>query len=504
MSEKLQSRPAPSQESEPQKDIVYLTGLPLFLLFFALCLSSFLIVLYMSVITTAVPSITTYFGTVEDVDWYVTAYLLALCSVQPLTGQIYNNFRIKFTFVSFIAMFVLGSLISALSKRSITFIIGRAFAGVGAAGMFNGSMVIITATTAPNLRPQLMSISVSLILVGGLVGPVIGGAIAQHLGWRWCKTGLWIFLPPGALIAITILLQPIREHVKKPKAAFVARNVHHKFDLIGFGLFVPTCVMFMLATSWGGSKLAWNSATVIGLLCGSLAAACLFGWWTRYHGERAMIPLSIITNPVVMYATFFSLLEGGSFMMNQYYLPLWFQSVKRASPQQSGIMMLPTCISQLLSAICCTLLLRVVPYAPVWGLVGNIAVAIGSGLLTTLTSSATAAQWIGYPILNGIGRGMALQMPVLAVQAVLPSTEIAYATAIILLFQYFGGAVANCIAKTVFINALSPALRKYAPGVDVLRVIQAGATEVFELVDAKDVDGVVKAYNEALTLTFVS
>src|SRR3954468_4959865 len=73
-----------------------------------------------------------------------------------------------------------------------------------------------------------------------------------------------------------------------------------------------------------------------------------------------------------------------------------------------------------------------------------------------------------------------------------------------LFFQYFGGAVANCIAKTVFINSLGPAIEQYAPNVDPEKVIHAGATQVFRTIGSEDRAGVVLAYNKALTSTFVS
>ncbi|KAF2477631.1 DNA repair protein RAD50, partial [Lindgomyces ingoldianus] len=488
-----------SRNSEPKEETQYLTGLPLAFLFFAVCLSAILIILDVSVLSTAIPSITTYFGTVEDVDWYGTAYLLCLCSIQPLTGQIYNNFRVKITYIVFLLVFELGSLICALSKSSKSFIVGRAVSGIGGAGVFNGGMVIITAAAPPAVRPQMLSMSMAMVGIGGVIGPVVGGAITQHLGWRWC---MWIFLPPGAVVAIIFVFQPIRDQMNKPKAISVVQNMHHKFDLIGFALFTPACVMFLLAMSWGGSKLAWNSATVIGLLSAAPVVVGIFVWWIWYRQDRALIPPGVIMKPVVFYACLVSFLQGGAFLMTQYYLPLWFQSVKGADPEKGGIMMLPTCITQILSSIGCTLLLRTIPYAPAWGIFGNVVTAVGTGLMTTFNPSTPARNWIGYQILNGVGRGIAMQMPVLAVQAVLPTTEIAIATANMLFFQYFGGAVANCIAKTIFLNALRSALGRYAPSVDAQQVIHAGATEVFHVIDANNLEGVVKAYNEALVLTF--
>lgn len=97
-----------------------------------------------------------------------------------------------------------------------------------------------------------------------------------------------------------------------------------------------------------------------------------------------------------------------------------------------------------------------------------------------------------------------LVQPILSAQAVLPESQISIATASMLFFQYFGATFLNCIAKTVFLNVLGPALAEYAPDLDSQTVIGAGATEVLKVVAPKDVEGVKLAYNKALTTTFVS
>ncbi|KAF2864783.1 DNA repair protein RAD50 [Massariosphaeria phaeospora] len=477
----------------------YVTGFRLVILFSALALNAIIIVLYTSVLGTATPSITTYFGTLEDVDWYSTAYLLLMCAFQPVTGQIYSVFRVKSTFLTFLSIVAVGTLISALAKSSVAFIAGRAVAGLGAAGLFNGSSVMIVAAVAPHLRAQLLSLASILVGFGAVAGPLVGGTITEHLGWRWC---IWVFLPPIGAIAFIFLTQRIPEQVEKAPALSVVRQIHRKLDLVGLTLFVPACTMLMLAISWGGTKYAWKSATIIALLVVSMVVFGVFLGWISYYKERSLIPPSIMMKPVVFCACLTAFFEGGAYLMIQWYLPLWFQVVKGAGPEKSGVMSLPTCITWIVTGVFCTLLLKTIPYAPVWALAGHAATAIGSGLMTTFTPSTSSGEWIGYQILAGTGRGIAMQMPLLAVQSYLPADEFPYANANILFFQYFGGTIVNCMAKTVFINGLRSALAEFAPHVDAQKVVQSGATEIFRLVAPEDVQGVVLAYNQALAQTF--
>ena len=90
-------------------------------------------------------------------------------------------------FLSFMTIFELGSLVCAVSKTSHAFIAGRAVAGVGGAGLTNGALVMLSAGSPPKLRPLLTAFGISMLSIGTVVGPLIGGALTQQLTWRWCE-----------------------------------------------------------------------------------------------------------------------------------------------------------------------------------------------------------------------------------------------------------------------------------------------------------------------------
>ena len=150
---------------------------------------------------------------------------------------------------------------------------------------------------------------------------------------------------------LVIVFQRIPEQFSKPSFRSTLPKLPQSLDLIGFAFFAVSCVMFLLAISWGGSEYSWDSATVIGLLCGAFGMLCVYIGWALYRQDMALIPPGIIKRNVVAYGCGVVFLQGGASMMMSYYLPLWFQAVKGATPTNSGVMLLPTIISQVLGTI---------------------------------------------------------------------------------------------------------------------------------------------------------
>jgi MFS family permease len=116
----------------------------------------------------------------RNVGWYGAAYQLASGALQPLTGKLYVNFKNKWVFISFFALFELGSLICGVAPSSNVLIVGRAIQGMGTAGLQNGAFTIISAAVPLVQRPGLIGACQGIAQLGAVIGPLVGGALTQY------------------------------------------------------------------------------------------------------------------------------------------------------------------------------------------------------------------------------------------------------------------------------------------------------------------------------------
>jgi hypothetical protein len=131
--------------------------------------------------------------------------------------------------------------------------------------------------------------------------------------------------------------------------------------------------------------------------------------------------------------------------------------------------------------------------------VSGAIVAVASGLMATFSPTTTVGVWIGYQIIMGFGRGMGLQVPIIAVQNNSSKNEIPIVNALVVFAQNLGGAIFLSIAQLIFSSRLRHGLQIYAPGVDVALVIEAGATGLRSVtaVPEASLPGVLIAYSKS-------
>ncbi|EXF75537.1 efflux pump [Colletotrichum fioriniae PJ7] len=482
------------KDKGPENDIPatsapkYLSGAKLWVVITCVIVVAWLMFLDSSIIVTAIPAITDEFHSLQDIGWYGSAYHVSNAAFQPLTGKVYRYFSSKWSFFVFLVLFEIGSLVCGAAPSSLILIVGRIIAGMGSAGIMSGGLTIIAGSVPLEKRPALMGLVIGLANSGSVCGPVLGGVLTDYANWRWT---FYINLPIGGVVLLFLAWCEIPDQVPKPSPMAAIAKLHTYLDFTGFLLCAGAAVLFLTALELGGNEYAFNSPTIIGLFCGSAVALVTFLAWNYRKGDDGLIPSSMAGKRPVWSAAATNFTFVGSAMIQIYLLPLYFQAVQGVTPVQSGINVLPSILSQLAFA---------------YGGGVLAATIIASGLFTSLTPTTSVAQWAGYQIITGGGRGIVLQLndfkPSIAIQANLPPEQISMGISFVTFSQFMGSAVALAVGNAIFTGALKRDLPKFAPNVDASTILEAGATGFRKAVPEKELPGVLFAYVSSIDKEF--
>ncbi|KAI1851283.1 hypothetical protein JX265_012304 [Neoarthrinium moseri] len=466
----------------------------------SLLLAQFLVALDMSIITTAIPTISSEFHSVDQIGWYGSAFFLCLATFQAFWGRAYKYFSLKIAFLTCIGIFELGSLIAALSPTSAALIVGRAIQGVGGAGITSGCFTILAFITPPKRLHAIFGLSSTVWSLSSVLGPVLGGLFTQYLTWRWC---FWINLPiGGAAFLVLLLLFKTPAHSRVAHAT--GKEIPSLFDIPGMVILVPSVVCLLLVLEEGGLTRPWNSGFSIGLIIGSILIAMIFAAWEWKQGEKAMLVPRILRRRTILVLALFNLTAQGGGFARTYNLPIYFQAGQGVSPSESGVRTLPTVLTTSIISFASSILVGKMGYYKVYLMVGAIFVTVGSGMIYTLVPESTAGEYIGYQVLAAIGSGLVIQLNVLVAQAISPRVDIAVTVAIVLFFQFLGGTIGVSAAINIMNNVIVTSLPNDNPRVTPATVLTAGAGSLRQAFpDPDDLSTVVGAYMNGLRAAWI-
>ncbi|MEI8057424.1 MAG: MDR family MFS transporter [Actinomycetes bacterium] len=415
----------------------------------ALMMTMLLAALDQTIVSTALPTITSDLGGLNELSWVVTAYLLASTATTPIWGKLSDLYGRKPMLQSAVVIFLIGSALAGLSQSMGQLIAFRAIQGIGGGGLMVLVMAVIADLVPPRERGRYMGLFGAVFGVSSILGPLLGGLFTQHLSWRWI---FYINLPLGIaafFVLGAVLHLPVR-HEKK------------SIDWLGAVLLVSGVSMLLMVTVWGGSKYEWGSPTIIGLAIAGIATMVAFVW-QEVRTVEPMVPMRLFTIPVVRSTSIMGFVIGFAMFGSIVYLSVYLQVVKGATPTNSGLQLLPLMVGLLAASIISGRRISKTGHWKIYPVIGTGLATLGIWLMSHLGVDTPYWQIDLYALILGIGLGNVMQVLVLAVQNSVGPSEIGAATSSSTFFRSIGGSFGTAVFGAIFAARLSSEINAILP-----------------------------------------
>ncbi|GJE93651.1 MFS general substrate transporter [Phanerochaete sordida] len=450
------------------RDLPPRKGLQFWSVFVALCVCLFLSALEYTAVSTALPTI------VHDLHggdfvWIGSAYALAATAFLPAIGGLAEVFGRRTSMLISQAIFVLGSALCGAATNMSWLIAARAIQGAGSSGLLAVTNIIIS-DLVPLSERAMYTALVSLTWgIAAAVGPVVGGAFAQHGQWRWL---FYMNLP---ITGVAIVLVAVFLKLPTPGGSFTDKL--GRMDWIGNFLIIAASSSCVIGLTWAGVEYSWTSTQVLVPLIVGLVGIVGFFVYEATLAKEPLVPFTLISNRTVLSGyiqTFICYLVS---MTTIYFLPVYYQTCLNASPTLSGMELFGLVIPLLPALILTAIAIKTTGSyrVPLW--IAWVLGVAGLGVMSIIKADSPASLSIGLPILLGVSCGILSTATYFPVLAPLPVTENAHALSLLAFFRSFAGVWGITIGTAV----LQTQLTKRLPS-DFIAQVPGGVSLAFSLI----------------------
>ncbi|KAJ3150430.1 hypothetical protein HDU89_003215 [Geranomyces variabilis] len=425
------------------------SGWPFVWLMAALVLAEFLTSLDNTLVTTASPVIVKDLGSIGQLPWVASSYLLALTTGTLLLSRLSDLYGRRSVTLAAMAIFLAGSA-GCGAAPSMTFLIGmRAVQGFGGGGLAVLGSIIVTDMVPMRERGTYIGLFSLAWIISSLLGPPLGGLFADHLSWRW---GFYVNVPLTAIATVLAFFFLRLAAPRPPSLKAIAR-----VDVLGTLVFTGAIACAIFATL--AQEEGQATATIVGLYVSSvslLLLGCAVEVWHEKTGKvDPIIPPSLFRHRNIWTGFTANVALGAVQIAPLYYLPLYFQYVLGDSPTSSGLHLFPLLLVCIVFAIASGVATSVTGVYRLYAAGGLVFAAIGFFLAVTFDENTSQLAVYGYTCIMGGGVGAAVPALQVLMQTVGSAKDNASILGAMNFARNIGSIAALAASGAIFVSGLN-------------------------------------------------
>lgn len=452
---------------------------------FALLLAMALAALDGTIVSTALPTIVGDLGGFSSFTWVFSLYLLTQTATIPIYGRLADLHGRKPVILFGVGLFLVGSILSGLSRSMTALIIFRGIQGLGAGGVLPVTLTIVGDLYSLEERARIQGITSSVWAISAILGPTLGGFLA---GLSWPLI-FFVNVPIG-LFALILLSTRLQDQVTPKKAPL---------DLAGSGLILVSVTLLLLAllqsSAWG-----LTSVRTLSILATAVILGIAFVFWER-QTPHPMLPLRLLKVPIISVGNILSLVGGGLVTGLSGFLPTFVQGVSGQSATVAGLVLSFMSVGwPLASTLSVRILLRV--GARVTTLIGGVLTVMGTALLLTITPQINVWAIAPMSFIVGAGMGLITTTAIVLIQEAVPWQDRGAATGSNMFARMLGSSIFVGLMGAVLDSSMAARLPG-APGRVVDALLGSGRHLLSPALLQKGVDALAVSLKDVYLTTFL-
>jgi EmrB/QacA subfamily drug resistance transporter len=403
------------------------------------CVAQFMVVLDVSIVNVALPSIgRDLHYSATGLQWVVNAYVLTFAGFLLLGGRAADLFGRRRVFIAGLAVFTLASLAGGVAETAGWLTTARAVQGIGGALLSPATLTIIVTTFPPERRARALGIWSAVAGAGGAAGSILGGVLTSALSWRWV---LFVNIPIG-VVAIAAAFAWLTDAANARRDAEPA-----PLDIAG-AVTVTAGLGALIYAIVGTETRPWGSARTLELLAAAVVLLVAFAVIEVRLARAPLVPLDIFRSRSVSGANAVMFLIGAAFFSMWYFLSLYLQNVLGYSALRAGMAFVPMAIMIIAGAQASSRLMPRIGVRPLL-IAGTVLAAAGFAWMSRIEPhSSYLGSVLGPGCVIALALGILFTPLAAAATAGVPQNQAGLASGVLNTSRQIGGSLGLAILAT--------------------------------------------------------